>query len=45
MKRTSVLACDADALAKLGTAALNLAEAEGLSAHGRSIAIRLNRSR
>jgi len=45
MKRTSVLACDADALAKLGSAALKLAEAEGLGAHGRSVAIRLNRSR
>jgi len=43
LKRTSVLACDADALAKLAPAALALAEAEGLSAHRRSIAIRLNR--
>jgi len=43
LKRTSVLACDADALSKLGPAALALAGAEGLSAHARSIAIRLNR--
>ena len=44
LKRTSVLACDADALAKIGSPALALAEAEGLAAHGRSIAIRLNRT-
>jgi histidinol dehydrogenase len=43
LKRTSVLACDAEALSKLAPAALSLAEAEGLGAHGRSIAIRLNR--
>ena len=42
MKRTTVLACDPDSLASLGPAALALAEAEGLAAHGRSIAIRLN---
>jgi histidinol dehydrogenase len=44
VKRTSVLACDADSLRRLAPAALALAEAEGLDAHGRSIAIRLNRS-
>jgi histidinol dehydrogenase len=43
LKRTSVVSCDADALSRLGPAALTLAEAEGLAAHGRSIAIRLNR--
>jgi histidinol dehydrogenase len=43
LKRTSVGACDADALSRLAPAALALAEAEGLGAHGRSIAIRLNR--
>jgi histidinol dehydrogenase len=43
LKRTSVLSCDAEALSRLGPAALALAEAEGLAAHGRSIAIRLNR--
>jgi histidinol dehydrogenase len=43
LKRTSVLACDAEALSQLGPAALTLAQAEGLGAHGRSIAIRLNR--
>ena len=44
MKRTSVLSCDAGALGALGPAGLTLAKAEGLSAHGRSIAIRLNRT-
>jgi histidinol dehydrogenase len=43
LKRTSLVACTADALARLGPAALALAEAEGLGAHGRSVAIRLNR--
>jgi histidinol dehydrogenase len=42
LKRTSVLACDAEALSKLAPAALALADAEGLGAHARSIAIRLN---
>jgi histidinol dehydrogenase len=45
MKRSTVLSCDANVLAELGPAALALAEAEGLGAHGRSIAIRLNRGR
>jgi histidinol dehydrogenase len=44
LKRTTVLACDADALSKLGPSALALAEAEGLAAHGRSVSIRLNRT-
>jgi histidinol dehydrogenase len=43
LKRTSVLSCDADALAALAPAALALSEAEGLTAHRHSIAIRLNR--
>jgi histidinol dehydrogenase len=43
LKRTSVLACNAEALSKLAPAALALAEAEGLGAHARSVAIRLNR--
>ncbi|SJZ67973.1 histidinol dehydrogenase [Enhydrobacter aerosaccus] len=43
LKRTSIVSCTPDALAELGPAALALAEAEGLGAHGRSIAIRLNR--
>jgi histidinol dehydrogenase len=43
LKRTSIVQCTADALARLGPAALALAEAEGLGAHGRSVSIRLNR--
>jgi histidinol dehydrogenase len=43
MKRTSVLGCDPSSLAALRGAAVTLATAEGLDAHGRSITIRLNR--
>jgi len=43
MKRTSVLKCGPDQLAALGPAAIALGEAEGLSAHARSVAMRLNR--
>jgi histidinol dehydrogenase len=43
MKRTSVLRCGPDQLAALGPAAIALGEAEGLVAHARSVAIRLNR--
>jgi histidinol dehydrogenase len=43
MKRTSILKCGPEQLGKLGPAAITLGEAEGLSAHARSIAIRLNR--
>lgn len=42
MKRTSILGCDAASLKAIGPAAVTLAEAEGLEAHARSIAIRLN---
>jgi histidinol dehydrogenase len=42
LKRTSLVSCTAEALAALGPAALALAEAEGLAAHGRSVSIRLN---
>lgn len=41
-KRTSILSCDAAALAALAPAAIALAEAEGLGAHARSVSIRLN---
>ena len=41
MKRTSLLKCDARALAALGPAAIALGRAEALDAHARSIAIRL----
>jgi histidinol dehydrogenase len=43
LKRTSLVSCTPDALVALGPAALALAGAEGLEAHGRSISIRLNR--
>jgi histidinol dehydrogenase len=43
MKRTSLLGCDPGSLAELAPAAITLAETEGLAAHGRSVAIRLNR--
>jgi len=43
MKRTSILGCDPSSLAELAKAAVTLAAAEGLDAHGRSVSIRLNR--
>jgi histidinol dehydrogenase len=43
MKRTTLLGLDARAIAAIGPEALTLAEAEGLDAHARSIAARLNR--
>lgn len=43
MKRTSILKCGPEQLAALGPAAIALGEAEGLAAHARSVAIRLNR--
>ncbi len=43
LKRTSIVACTPESLAALGPAALALAQAEGLEAHGRSVSIRLNR--
>ena len=42
LKRTSVVACDAEALRALGVAAMTLAEVEGLGAHGLSVGVRLN---
>lgn len=42
MKRTSLLKCSPDALRTLGPAAIALGRAEGLDAHARSVAIRLN---
>ena len=42
LKRTSILKCGPDALRALAPAAIALGEAEGLSAHARSVAIRLN---
>jgi histidinol dehydrogenase len=43
MKRTSILRLDAAALEALAPAAMTLATAEGLDAHRRSVAVRLDR--
>ena len=45
MKRTTLLGCDAGALSTIGPAAVTLAGAEGLGAHGLSVALRLNMAR
>jgi histidinol dehydrogenase len=42
LKRTTLLACTPAAIAAIGPDAIALAEAEGLDAHARSIAARLN---
>ncbi|HTP84472.1 MAG TPA: histidinol dehydrogenase [Alphaproteobacteria bacterium] len=41
LKRTSLIGCEPAGLARLGPATMALAEAEGLEAHRRSIAVRL----
>jgi len=43
VKRTTIVMCSPDALAAIGPAAVKLADAEGLEAHGKSVSIRLNR--
>jgi histidinol dehydrogenase len=43
MKRTSILKCGPEQLRALAPAAIALGEAEGLEAHARSVAMRLNR--
>ncbi len=43
MKRTSILKCGPQQLRALGEAAIVLGTAEGLDAHARSVALRLNR--
>lgn len=43
MKRTSLIGCDARALAAIGPAAAILAEAEGLPGHAASLRLRLDR--
>ncbi len=43
MKRTSILKCGPEQLRALAGAAITLGKAEGLDAHARSVAIRLNR--
>lgn len=45
LKRTTFVGCGVEGLAAIGPAAVALAEAEGLDAHARSVAIRLNRRR
>ena len=45
IKRTSIVKCDPASFAKLAPATVALAEAEGLPAHARSAAIRLNSRR
>ena len=45
LKRTSLVRCSAEALAKIGPAAVTLATAEGLGAHALSVQIRLDRGR
>ena len=42
LKRTTFVACDPASLARIGPAAIALAEAEGLDAHARSVSIRLS---
>jgi histidinol dehydrogenase len=42
MKRTSILKCGPEQLRALGPAAIALGRAEGLDAHARSVALRLN---
>ncbi|MEP3526139.1 MAG: histidinol dehydrogenase [Hyphomicrobiales bacterium] len=42
VKRTSLLKCGPDQLRAIGPAAVDLAKAEGLDAHGKSVSIRLN---
>ncbi len=45
LKRTSLIGCDAGALAAIGPAAVTLADAEGLHAHARSVRLRLDPTR
>ncbi|WP_068088325.1 histidinol dehydrogenase [Polycladidibacter stylochi] len=44
VKRTSILRCNYDNLAKIGPAAVELAECEGLHAHAKSVSIRLSKA-
>jgi histidinol dehydrogenase len=45
LKRTSIVKCDAESFARLASATVALAEAEGLPAHARSAAIRMGQGR
>ena len=42
MKRTTLVSCDAESLARIGPAAVTLAGAEGLDAHALSLSVRLD---
>jgi len=42
MKRTTLVSCDSSALRQIGSAAVHLANAEGLDAHALSVSRRLN---
>ena len=42
LKRTSLIRCDLTSLKKIGSSAVTLAEAEGLTAHALSIKLRIN---
>jgi histidinol dehydrogenase len=44
MKRTTLIDCSPAGIAAIGPGALTLAEAEGLGAHARSVAVRLERN-
>ena len=44
MKRTTLIDCSPAGIAAIGPGALVLAEAEGLGAHARSVAVRLERN-
>jgi len=44
LKRSSLIGCDADGLAAVGSAVETLAKAEGLDAHALSVSVRLNRN-
>ncbi|MCW9034581.1 MAG: histidinol dehydrogenase [Rhodospirillales bacterium] len=43
IKRTTFVGCDSESLAKIGPAAVELGNTEGLGAHALSVALRLNR--
>jgi histidinol dehydrogenase len=43
MKRTTLIDCSQEGLGAIGPAAIVLAQAEGLDAHARSVAIRLKK--
>ncbi len=44
MKRTTLIDCSAEGVAAIGPSAVALAEAEGLGAHARSVAVRLGKN-